>query len=187
MRYDFDKKDLCDLIDAEKIYYGRGRSETGECLHLPLKRGEANTQMAGAALGEDCALMLTVANNLVEYLMQKREIKTPETWDYDPEKCEIYVVCGDNPTTSGIVIKDKFSDLGSKIQIMLDKTFGSNEIAIKWRNDLVGDEALLGDYQKYLENALKSGELAIPKEKDDGQSTGAACNNVMERYMQARR
>jgi hypothetical protein len=157
MLYSFDKKDLCKLVDEEGIFYGEGRSETGVCLHIPLKN-----HTAGSASNEDHSLMLTLASNFVEYLLYKRPVKSAESWDYDGEKAgEMYAVCGDNPTTSGIVIKDKNSDLGAKLQIILDKTFGANEIAIKWKNNMVGDENLLKDYMDYLKQAIRCGELAI--------------------------
>ncbi len=162
------KRSLSDLLDPERITYGEGRSETGLCLHLPLKRSEEQGQIAGAAHTEDHALMITVANNLIEYLKYKRPIKGPEDWDYDGDKAgEIYTVCGDNPTTSGLVIFDKNYEGGAKLQIILDKTFGANEIAIKWKFGMVLDETLLKDYKEYLINAIKTGELREEKIEEE--------------------
>jgi len=105
--------------------------------------------------------MIEVANNLIEYLLYKRPVKGPEIWDYDGERAgEIYAVCGDNVSTSGITVLDKSYNGGAKLQIYLDKTFGSNEIAILWKNQMVGDESLLKDYLEYLKLALTTGELA---------------------------
>jgi len=117
--------------------------------------------VAGGAPNEDHALMIEVANNLIEYLLYKRPVKGPEIWDYDGERAgEIYAVCGDNVSTSGITVLDKSYNGGAKLQIYLDKTFGSNEIAILWKNQMVGDESLLKDYLEYLKLALTTGELA---------------------------
>ncbi len=152
----FDKRDLALVIDGERIRYGLGRGETGECLHLPLKN-----YVAGSAPGEDYALMLAVANNLIEFLLYKRARRGPEAWDYDAEKAaEIYTVCGDNLSTSGVVIFDRNYTGGAKLQTFLDKTFGSNEIAILWKNNMVGDETLLDDYAAYLREAIANDEFA---------------------------
>jgi len=153
------KRDLSRVLDGERIFYGLGRSETGECLHVPLKN-----HVAGGAQNEDHALMIEMANNLIGYLMYKRPVKGPENWDYDGDKAgEMYAVCGDNPTTSGIVVVDRNYDGGAKLQVTLDKTFGANEISVRWKNGLVGDEFLLKDYMEYLKQALGTGELATEK------------------------
>lgn len=150
------KRDLSRVLDADRIFYGEGRGETGVCLHIPL-----TNHVAGGAQAEDHALMIALANNLIEYLLYKRAVKGPENWDYDGDKAgEMYAVCGDNPTTSGIVIVDRNYDGGMKLQVALDKTFGANEISVRWKNGMVGDESLLKDYQDYLKQALASGELA---------------------------
>jgi hypothetical protein len=73
----------------------------------------------------------------------------------------MYTVCGDNPTTSGVVVFDRNYEGGSKLQVVLDKTFGANEVSIRWKNNMVGDEFLLKDYLEYLKKALTTGELAI--------------------------
>jgi hypothetical protein len=149
-------RDLSLVLDGDRIYYGEGRGETGVCLHLPLKN-----HIAGGAPTEDHAVMIATSNNLIEYLLYKRPVKGPELWDYDGEKAgEMYAVCGDNPTTSGIVILDRNYNGGTKLQVVLDKTFGANEISIRWKNGMVGDEFLLKDYLEYLKQALASGELA---------------------------
>jgi hypothetical protein len=49
--------------------------------------------------------------------------------------------------------------MGPKIQIFLDKTFGANEAAIRWKNQMVADEKLLGQYEEYMKQALKDGSL----------------------------
>jgi hypothetical protein len=153
----FPKRDFGKVIDAGLVQYGRGRGEFGECLHLPLK-----DHTAGGAQGEDYYLMMAIANNLIEYLLYKRPIKGPEAWDYDPEKAnEMYEVCGDNPNTSGIIIADRSYNGGAKLQIFLDKTFGANEVAIRWKNELVGDDFLMNDYMGYLKQAIVNGEFAI--------------------------
>ena len=155
MLYAF-KRDLSKVLDGDRIFYGEGRGETGICLHIPL-----TNHVAGGAQTEDHALMIELCNNLIEYLMYKRPVKGPEAWDYDGEKAgEMYTVCGDNPTTSGIVIVDKNYEGGSKLQVVLDKTFGANEISIRWKNNMVGDEFLLKDYLEYLKRALATGALA---------------------------
>jgi hypothetical protein len=152
----YNKRDLSLFLDADRLYYGEGRGETGVCLHLPLKN-----HTAGGAPSEDHALMIEITNNLIEYLMYKRPVKGPEAWDYDAEKAgELYTVCGDNPSSSGIVVADRHYNGGVKLQVYLDKTFGSNEVSIRWRNQLVGDEFLLKDYLEYLKLAIVSGELA---------------------------
>jgi hypothetical protein len=93
--------------------------------------------------------------------LYKRLVRGPEAWDYDAEKAgELYAVCGDNPSSSGIVVADRSYNAGPKLQLYLDKTFGSNEVSIRWRNQLVGDEYLLKDYLEYLKQAIVSGELA---------------------------
>jgi hypothetical protein len=151
------KRDISRVLDGDRIFYGEGRGETGVCLHIPL-----TNHVAGGAQTEDHALMIELCNNLIEYLLYKRPVKGPEAWDYDGEKAgEMYTVCGDNPTTSGIVIVDKNYEGGSKLQVVLDKTFGANEISIRWKNNMVADEFLLKDYLEYLKLALTTGELAL--------------------------
>lgn len=158
MLYAF-KRNLNKVLDADRIFYGEGRGETGVCLHIPL-----TNHVAGGAQTEDHALMIELCNNLIEFLLYKRPVKGPEAWDYDGEKAgEMYSVCGDNPTTSGIVIIDKNYEGGSKLQVVLDKTFGANEISVRWKNNMVGDEFLLKDYLEYLKRALANGELAGEK------------------------
>jgi hypothetical protein len=150
------KRDISNVLDGDRIFYGEGRGETGVCLHIPL-----TNHVAGGAQGEDHALVIEVCNNMIEYLLYKRPVKGPEVWDYDADKAgEMYTVCGDNPTTSGIVIFDRNYEGGSKLQVVLDKTFGANEISIRWKNNMVGDEFLLKDYLEYLKKALATGELA---------------------------
>ena len=153
----YNKRDLSQFLDADRLFFGEGRGEaTGACLHLPLKN-----HVAGGAPTEDHMLMVEVCNNLIEYLLYKRPVKGPEAWDYDGEQAsELYTVCGDNPTTSGITVLDRNYSGGPKLQVYLDKTFGSNEIAVRWKNQMVGDEFLLKDYLEYLKQALVSGELA---------------------------
>jgi hypothetical protein len=144
-------------LDGDRIFYGEGRGETGVCLHIPL-----TNHVAGGAQGEDHALVIQVCNNMIEFLMYKRPVKGPEVWDYDGDKAgEMYTVCGDNPTTSGVVVFDRNYEGGSKLQVVLDKTFGANEVSIRWKNNMVGDEFLLKDYLEYLKKALATGELAI--------------------------
>ena len=151
------KRDLSKVLDGDRIFYGEGRGETGVCLHIPL-----TNHVAGGAQGEDHALVIQVCNNMIEYLLYKRPVKGPEVWDYDADKAgEMYTVCGDNPTTSGVVVFDRNYEGGSKLQVVLDKTFGANEVSIRWKNNMVGDEFLLKDYLEYLKKALTTGELAI--------------------------
>jgi len=151
------KRDLSKVIDGDRIFYGEGRGETGVCLHIPL-----TNHVAGGAQGEDHALVIQLCNNMIEYLLYKRPVKGPEVWDYDGDKAgEMYTVCGDNPTTSGVVVFDKNYEGGSKLQVVLDKTFGANEISVRWKNNMVGDEFLLKDYLEYLKKALATGELAL--------------------------
>jgi hypothetical protein len=152
-------RDLSKVLDGDRIFYGEGRGETGVCLHIPL-----TNHVAGGAQGEDHALVIQLCNNMIEYLMYKRAVKGPEVWDYDADKAgEMYTVCGDNPTTSGVVVFDKNYEGGSKLQVVLDKTFGANEISVRWKNNMVGDERLLKDYLEYLKRALATGELAAEK------------------------
>lgn len=160
----YGKKDIGTVIDGSKIFYGEGRGEFGVCLHLPLKG-----HMAGSAPAEDHMLMLGVANNMIEFLLYKREIKGPELWDYDAEKgAELYHATGDNPNSSGVILFDKHYNSGPKIQIFLDKTFGSNEVSIRWKNQMVADERLIGDYETYLKSALADGSLlGVEEEQDD--------------------
>ncbi len=149
-------KDLSKFIDPDRIFYGEGRGEMGVCLHLPFKN-----HTAGSVPAEDYMLMIEIANNLIEFLRYKRVVKGPELWDYDPEAAsEVYNVCGDNPNSGGIILRDTNYVGGPKIQIFLDKTFGANEVAIRWKNELVGDERLLGDYEEYAKLALCNGELS---------------------------
>lgn len=151
----YPKRDLGSVIDDSRIFYGEGRGESGICLHLPLKN-----HMAGAAPVEDFMLMLTVANTLLEFLLYKRLIKGPEAWDYDAERAgEQYTVCGDNLSSSGIVLFDRSYPGGAKIFVYLDKTFGSNEIAVGWKNNRVGDEKLLGDFEQHLKEGLPAGSF----------------------------
>ncbi len=151
------KRDLSKVLDGDRIFYGEGRGETGVCLHIPL-----TNHVAGGAQGEDHALVIQVCNNMIEYLLYKRPVKGPEVWDYDGDKAgEMYTVCGDNPTTSGVVVFDRNYEGGSKLQVVLDKTFGANEISIRWKNNMVGDEFLLKDYLEYLKKALATGELVL--------------------------
>ena len=150
-------RDLSRVLDGGRIFYGEGRGETGVCLHIPL-----TNHVAGGAQGEDHALMIQLCNNLIEFLLYKRPVKGPELWDYDGDKAgEVYTVCGDNPTTSGVVIFDRNYEGGSKLQVVLDKTFGANEISVRWKNNMVGDEHLLKDYLEYLKQALLTGALAV--------------------------
>ena len=79
---------------------------------------------------------------------------------------ESYTVCGDNLSTSGIIIFDRNYSGGAKLQTFLDKTFGSNEIAILWKNGMAGDETLLEDYAEYMRNAIANDEFA--KELQEG-------------------
>jgi len=147
-------RDLSHYIDTERIYYGEGRGEVGICLHLPLKN-----HVAGGAPTEDYALMIETANNLIDYLLHKRPVRGPEAWDYDAEKAgELYAVCGDSPNTSGIVVADRHHHAGAKLHVYLDKSFGANEVSIRWRNQLVGDECLLSDYLEYLKQTLVPAE-----------------------------
>jgi len=149
-------RDLSKVLDGDRIFYGEGRGETGVCLHIPL-----TNHIAGGGQAEDHALMIELCNNLIEFLLYKRAVKGPELWDYDGDKAgEMYAVCGDNPTTSGIVIIDRNYEGGSKLQVVLDKTFGANEISVRWKNNMVADEFLLNDYLEYLKKALVTGELA---------------------------
>jgi hypothetical protein len=142
----YEKRNLAGLFDPNRIFFGEGRGETGICLHLPLQG-----YVAGSAPGEDYMIMLALANELIEFLMYKRQPKGPENWDYDAEKAsELFEVCGDNPSTAGVVIMDRNFNSGPKLQVFLDKTFGANEIAILWKNQLVGDEFLLGDFERYI-------------------------------------
>jgi hypothetical protein len=161
----FGRKDIGKVINGERIGYGEGRGEFGVCLHIPL-RGH----MAGAAPAEDWVLMLGMANNLIEWLMYHRAVKGPEVWDYDPEKAaEQYSVCGDNPNSSGVILQDVNYKGGPKLQIFLDKTFGSNEVSIRWKNNMVGDDRLLGEYEDYLRQALREGKFLT---NDDPGSEG---------------
>jgi hypothetical protein len=154
------KRDLSRVLDGDRIFYGEGRGETGICLHVPL-----TNHVAGGAQGEDHALVIQLCNNMIEYLMYKRPVKGPENWDYDGDKAgEMYTVCGDNPTTSGVVVYDRNYEGGSKLQVVLDKTFGANEISVRWKNNMVGDEFLLKDYMEYLKQALATGELALKED-----------------------
>ena len=156
MLYQF-KRDLSRVLDGDRIFYGEGRGETGICLHVPL-----TNHVAGGAPTEDHALMIQLCNNLIEFLLYKRPVKGPELWDYDGDKAgEMYTVCGDNPTTSGIVVFDRNYEGGSKLIVTLDKTFGANEISIRWKANMVADEFLLKDYLEYLKQALATGELAL--------------------------
>lgn len=156
MLYAF-KRDLSKVLDGDRIFYGEGRGETGVCLHIPL-----TNHIAGGGQAEDHALMIELCNNMIEFLLYKRAVKGPEVWDYDSDKAgEMYTVCGDNPTTSGVVIFDKNYEGGSKLQVVLDKTFGANEISVRWKSGMVGDESLLKDYIEYLKKALVTGELAV--------------------------
>jgi hypothetical protein len=151
------RRELVRFLDGDRLYYGEGRGETGLCLHIPLKN-----HVAGGAQTEDHALMIEIANNLIEYLLYKRPVKGPEAWDYDADRAgEMHVVCGDNPTTSGIVLIDRNYSGGPKLHISLDKTFGANEVSIRWKGQHIGDEFLLKDYLEYLKQAIASGELAI--------------------------
>jgi hypothetical protein len=151
------KRDLSRVLDGDRIFYGEGRGETGVCLHIPL-----TNHVAGGAQGEDHALVIQLCNNMIEYLLYKRPVKGPELWDYDGDKAgEMYTVCGDNPTTSGVVVFDRNYEGGSKLQVVLDKTFGANEISVRWKNNMVGDEFLLKDYLEYLKKALATGELVL--------------------------
>lgn len=154
----FDKKDLTRYFNHQGIYFGEGRGEVGICLHLPLKG-----YIAGGAPQEDFSLMLAVANDFIEYLLYKRARKGPELWDYDAEKAsELYTVCGDNPSIAGIIIFDRNYNAGPKLQIFLDKTFGSNEVAIRWKNQLVGDETLLGDYERHMVDSMSAEPAESP-------------------------
>lgn len=141
---------LGDYIDAGRIFFGEGRGECGIALHLPLKN-----YVAGADPNTDYALMISVANNMIEFLLYKRIEKGPEQWDYNGERAqEIYNVCGDNVSTSGIIVEDRNYPTGAKLQIFLDKTFGANEVAVRWKGQMVGDEQLLSDYEDYLKQEL---------------------------------
>lgn len=120
---------------------------------MPLKG-----HMAGAAPAEDYMLMIAVANHMLKFLKYERAARGPEEWDYDAEKAaEQYTVCGDNPSSSGVILEDKNYNSGPKVQVFLDKTFGSNEVSIRWKNQLVGDERLLGDYENHVKTTLHNG------------------------------
>ncbi len=154
--------DLTHYIDPDRIFFGEGRGEVGLALHIPLKN-----YVAGSDTMTDYHLMISVANNLIDFLINKRPRRGPEAWDYDPERtAEIYNVCGDNLSTSGIIIADKNYNSGPKLQIFLDKTFGANEIAIRWKAQLVLDEHLLPDYEQYLKESLRNQEPAKIKSEN---------------------
>jgi hypothetical protein len=157
----YPRRDLGQFIDGERVFYGEGRGESGICLHLPLKGC-----VAGTAPMEDFMLMLTVANTLIEYLLYKRQTRGPEAWDYDSEKAgELYTVCGDNLNSSGVLIFDRSYQGGPKLFVFLDKTFGSNEIAVGWKNQRAGDERLLPDFQCFLKDGLACGAFAVAEEQ----------------------
>jgi hypothetical protein len=150
----YPRRDLTKLFDSERVFYGQGRGESGICLHVPFKG-----YIAGSAPTEEHLIMLTLANDLIEFLRYKRATRGPEVWDYDPEKAaEAYAVCGDNLSSSGLVILDTSYAGGPKIQIFLDKTFGANEVAILWKNQMVGDDRLLNDYEMHLKETLSNGK-----------------------------
>ncbi len=152
----YPRRDLSKVFDGERVFYGQGRGETGVCLHVPFKN-----YVAGSAPAEDHMIMISLANDLIEFLRYKRVVRGPQLWDYDPEKAaEQYTVCGDNPGGSGVIIQDMNYTGGPKIQIFLDKTFGANEVAILWKNQLVADEFLLHDYEQYLKETLVNGRQA---------------------------
>lgn len=149
----YPRRDLSKLFDFDRIFYGQGRGESGICLHIPFKG-----HVAGSAPVEDFMTMISVANDLIEFLRYKRAVQGPQLWDYDAEKAsESYAVCGDNPSSSGVIIQDMHYAGGPKLQIFLDKTFGANEIAILWKNQMVADEQLLHDYEVYLKETLRNG------------------------------
>jgi len=146
-------RDLTKVFDASRIFYGQGRGEFGICLHMPLKG-----HLAGAAPAEDHLLMVAVANHMIDFLRYRREVRGPEAWDYDPEKAsELYEVCGDNPNGSGVILHDTNYASGPKIQIFLDKTFGANEISVRWKNQMVGDEHLIDEYMGYVKREWANG------------------------------
>lgn len=154
--------DLKGYIDRDRIFIGEGRGECGLALHLPIKN-----YVAGSDPTTDYALMITIANDLIEFLMYKRVERGPQVWDYNPEKAtEIYNVCGDNVSTSGLMIEDKNYPLGAKLQLFLDKTFGVNEVAIRWKGQMVADERLLSDYESYLKRLLTPEQ--VPSEPRSG-------------------
>lgn len=156
----YPRKNLCEFVDPDRIFFGEGRGEIGICLHLPFRN-----YMAGSQPGEDHMMMLTLANVMLEFLRYKRVNKGPEAWDYEAEAAsEVFTVCGDNPAGSGIILKDSAYASGPKIQIFLDKTFGANEISVRWKNQMVGDEHLLADFEEYMKQALRDGEL-VPEEE----------------------
>lgn len=149
----YPERDLSQIIDATRVFYGEGRGEFGTCLHMPLKG-----YMAGAAPSEDHMVMISVANHLLNFLKYQRIVKGAEEWDYEAEKAaEQYTVCGDNPNSSGVIVMDKNYNAGPKVQIFLDKTFGSNEVSIRWKNHLVGDERLLADYEDHVKTTMSNG------------------------------
>jgi hypothetical protein len=149
----YPERDLSQIVDAARVFYGEGRGEFGTCLHVPLKG-----HMAGSAPSEDHMVMISFANHLLNFLKYQRAVKGPEDWDYDPEKAaELYTVCGDNPNSSGVTIMDRNYNSGPKVQIFLDKTFGSNEVSIRWKNHLVGDERLLDDYESHIKTTMSNG------------------------------
>lgn len=151
----YPKKALCDYIDHTRIFYGEGRGEAGICLHLPAKN-----YIVGLTPSEDYMLMLSIANTLIEYLLYKRLRKGPELWDYDSDVAgELFTVCGDNPNTSGILIFDKHYAGGPKLHLFLDKTFGANEIALRWKNSRAGDEFLIADFEEWIKENLANGSL----------------------------
>lgn len=150
------RKNLTRYLDADRVYYGESRGESGVCLHFPIKN-----YVVGTAPGEDHALMISVANTLIDFLLYKRVRKGPEAWDYDAEKAnEIYTVCGDNISSSGIIIFDRNYQGAPKLQLFLDKTFGSNEVSLLWKNSMVGDEFLLDEFSEYMKQALRNGEFS---------------------------
>lgn len=147
-------RDLTKLFDADRVFYGQGRGECGVCLHVPFK-----DYVAGSAQSEEHMIMLTLANDLIEFLRYKRAAKGPQLWDYDPEKAaEVYTVCGDNPSSSGIIVQDMNYAGGPRLQIFMDKTFGANEVSVLWKNQMVGDEQLLSDYEQHLKATLGDGQ-----------------------------
>ena len=162
----YPRRDLTRLFDPDRVFYGQGRGESGICLHIPFKG-----HIAGSAPAEEYMIMISLANDLIEFLRYKRVVRGPQLWDYDAEKaCEAYAVCGDNPSCSGVIIQDMNYAAGPKIQIFLDKTFGANEVAVLWKNQMVADELLLFDYEQYLKESLRNG-----RDKNEGEPAVEKC------------
>lgn len=149
-------EDFVEMIDVDKITYGRLSRSLGEIIYIPFKN-----YIAGTNLALEKEFIILIANYFIKFKSYG--------WDYDPERTDEYFVCGDNPEISGLTVFQPDYRGGQKIRISREVVSGLNGISVGWANQLVGDEMLLPQFKDWFLSKFK--EAKIEKEKIKGART----------------